>query len=361
MPLRIAIAGGGTGGHVFPAIAIAEGFLRKDPKAQLLFFGTKMGLEAQVLKGNYSFFPIRVSPIVGSGPTRVMKGVRSLPLAFLDSYGGLRRFYPHLVIGVGGYASGPVLAVAFLMGIPTVIQEQNIMPGITNRILGRFVSRVFISFEETRKYFNRSKTIVVGNPVRRSIREVSNKVDARKGKPFTVLIFGGSQGARALNEAVLQSLDYMDDVKGKLRFIHQTGEAGAVRAREAYEKKGFAGSVYPFINDMAQAYAECNLVISRAGATTLAEITAVGRASLLVPYPYAYKGHQEINARWLASQGAAEVLMEDGLTGRVLAEKIKRCASERKRLLAMEERAKSLARPDAADKIVEECRRLANV
>ncbi len=360
MAIRVAFAGGGTGGHIFPALALAEEFMRKDPQTQILFFGAEGGLEARLVKEGFSFCAIRVSPLRGRGLVKALKSASILPVAARDSFVGLRRFSPHLIIGVGGYASGPLLVAGILMGIPTVLQEQNLLPGLTNRILGRFVKRIFLSFEDTARYFPRSRISVRGNPVRRALLRLRGMPDTRHRDVFTVFLLGGSQGAHRLNEIMVRALDSLEKTKGKLQIIHQTGEADVGWVKAEYERKGFSVRVFPFITDMVQAYSECHLVISRAGATTIAELMAVGRASLLIPYPYAAGGHQEANARWLAARGAAEVLMESSLTGALLAEKIIGYMRERKRLSTMEEHARAVGRPDAAEKIVEECCRLVN-
>ncbi len=361
MGIRVAIAGGGTGGHLFPALAVAEGFQRKDPRAQFLFFGTKRGLEAKVLRGEFPFFPLTVSPLMGRGIPGALAGVVALPAAFRESFRGLSRFSPHLVLGVGGYSSGPLLAAAILMGVPTAIQEQNLLPGATNRILGRFVTRVFLSFDESCRYFPAGKAVVTGNPVRRAIREGLRGADRRARRAFTVCVLGGSQGAHRINELVIEALEGLRDIAKKLRFIHQTGASDAEWVGKAYRKKGFAAAVAPFIEDMARAYAAAHLVISRAGATTLSELMIAGRAAVLIPYPHAARRHQEANARWMADKGAAEVLMEETLTGQRLAGAIRGYLTDRRALASMEARAKSTARPDAAERIVEECWRIAHV
>lgn len=355
--MRIIIAGGGTGGHLYPGIALAREFQRYDPKVGVIFIGTERGLESKVLpKEGFALKKIRVEGLMGKGVFRKFLSLMKLPIGMLDSIRILRDLQPDCVIGVGGYAAGPALMSASLMGFLTVILEQNAIPGITNRILSRFVNLVVTSFEDSRTYFKNRRVRVMGNPIR---REIAEKEWKRKEKGiFTLLIFGGSQGASSINRAVIEALDYLSEVKDNIEIIHQTGEKDYDLVRRAYEERGFKAEVLPYIFDMSTAYSRADLILCRSGATTIAEVTANGKAAILVPYPYAAHDHQVKNAGVLERAGAAAVILDKDLKGERLAGIILTLFKDRERKKKMEEASKSLGRPDAAEKISELCREL---
>lgn len=356
--MAIIIAGGGTGGHLFPGIAIAEELLKRNPDNRVLFIGTNRGLEKKVLgRLGFELKTINVEGLKGRGILKVVHSLLKIPGSLLESYRIIGSFRPDVVAGVGGYASGPAVLVARMMGIKTVIAEQNAVPGLTNRILGHFVHRVFVTFTDSRRYFPEGKTAVTGNPVR-----ISFLKEAKAGaihelplhnRPFTILIFGGSQGARAINRKVVESLDSLLNLRGDIHFIHQTGESDQQSVEEEYRKRGFSAEVYPFIIDMAETYNRADLLLCRAGATSLAEITAVGKASILIPLPSAAGDHQTKNAVLMEKAGATVMIPERSLDGPKLAQEIGRLYRERETIGTMEAASASLGRKDAASTIVD--------
>lgn len=355
------IAGGGTGGHLFPAVAIAEEFLKRDDRNSVLFIGTEKGLEKRVL-GDYGY-PLRTIQVEGIKGKGIVRSVRSLfriPRSIVQSWSIIRDFSPHIVLGVGGYASGPVVITARFMGITTAIAEQNALPGFTNKILGRFVMKIFLTFPDKENMFPEEKVVITGNPVRAEICGVRDIIEEGE-EMLTILVFGGSQGASSINRAVSESLPYLKDVKNRLMFIHQTGERDIAEVSKAYLNNGMDAAVSPFIRDMASAYRSANLVICRAGATSVAEITALGKASILIPYPFAVGNHQVLNARLLHDAGAARMILEDDLTGESLADIIRSFHLNRRMVRKMEKQSKKLGRKEAAAKIVDSCLTLQKV
>ena len=283
--MKVIIAGGGTGGHLFPGIAMAEEFLRRDQTSSILFIGTKRGLEKRVLgEMGFHLLTLDVEGIKGKGIAKALTAILKIPRSLVASYRLIRTFRPDIVIGVGGYASGPAVMTARLMGIKTAIAEQNALPGITNRILGRIVDRIFLTFPETKKWFPERKIILSGNPVRAAFLRGPRQAEKKAGK-FTLLIFGGSQGAHSINMAVLDSLPYLDKIKEKLKVIHQTGSADIDSIKLHYQSRGIDAEVLPFIMDMAQAFRSADLLICRAGATSIAEITASAPIRSRLPCP----------------------------------------------------------------------------
>ncbi|MDD5723104.1 MAG: undecaprenyldiphospho-muramoylpentapeptide beta-N-acetylglucosaminyltransferase [Syntrophales bacterium] len=353
--VRIIIAGGGTGGHLFPAVAIAEEFLKRSQMSEVLFIGTERGLEARLLPGlGFALRTITVEGVKGRGTLGMVGGLLKIPRAITQSVSILREFRPDIALGVGGYASGPAVIAAHFMGIKTVIAEQNALPGFTNRMLGRFVDRVFLTFPDRGGLFAAAKTIVTGNPVRREFTKGMKKSRKREDS-FSILVFGGSQGARAINLAVVEAMNYLKDMRDRLVVIHQTGQGEFDEVSAAYRDRGVHAEVHPFIADMASAYRSADLLICRAGATSIAEITATGKAAILIPYPFAVGGHQELNARVLADAGAAEMILEDRLDGETLAGVIRRLAASPEMVCRMEEKSERLGNVAAAARIVDEC------
>ncbi len=353
--MRMLLAGGGTGGHLFPAVALAQCLLEREPESQVLFVGTERGLEARVLPElNLPLETIDISGLVGKGAGERLALIPKLVRSLRQSRAILDRFRPDVVVGVGGYASGPALLAAKGRRLPVIIHEQNARPGLTNRLLGKLADRICLTYPESAGWFGRG-TVVTGNPVR---RELTRHLPMPEGDPV-LLVFGGSRGARALNEGMLAALESMQNWKERLTILHQTGAEDFERVRSGYHEAGWEKvEVVPFISDMAAAYARAHLVLCRAGATTIAELTACGRPALLVPYPYAAADHQTLNARALAERGAALLLPQAEMTPGRLASLLQGLLADRPRLLDMAGAAHALGRPDAADRILDECRAL---
>lgn len=352
--IKVVIAGGGTGGHLFPGIALALEFKRREQDAQLLFVGTSRGLENTVVpRLGFALKTIRCQAVSGLGLMQKLKALFLLPTALLSAVKILKKFGPDLVLGVGGYASGPVVAAARLLGVDTAICEQNLVPGLTNRLLARLAKKVFVSYPETVAAFPRGRAIITGNPVREGLTSLSR--EGRNGSIFTILILGGSQGAKTVNAAVLAALDLLRPLKDSLHLIHQTGEEEREKIAQQYRKEGFAALVTPFLEDMTAAYAQADLVVARAGATTIAELCAAGLPAILIPYPFAASDHQRVNARNLALKGAAVMIEPERLNGETLACTILKLVKDRPRRKAMARQAKALSRPQAAREIVDIC------
>ncbi len=350
--MRLLIAGGGTGGHLFPGVAIAEEARARDPATEILFVGTERGIEARVLpKLGWPLAFINASGLKTVGIGGALRGLVRVPGALLQSRRLLRRFRPDAVIGIGGYASGPVILAAALRRVPTAILEPNSIPGLANKIVGRFVRAVFLGFDDTRRFFNPRRVLVTGNPIRRALRD---RLLAARGETagHRVFCFGGSLGARAVNSLMVDAAIALAGAGVAIDLVHQTGpdERAAVAAR--YQDAGLSVDVRAFIDDMAAEYARADLVVARAGAITLAELTAVGRPAILIPYPFAADNHQERNARALADAGAALALRQADLDGAKLAAAIRSLLADRERLGRMQAAMRSLARPDAAGAIV---------
>ncbi|HOW57606.1 MAG TPA: undecaprenyldiphospho-muramoylpentapeptide beta-N-acetylglucosaminyltransferase [Smithellaceae bacterium] len=351
--VRIVIAGGGTGGHLFPGIAIAEEFISRYPDAAILFIGTKRGIESRLpAMKSYNLVTIDVEGIKGRGIMALIKGAYRIPKSMWQARRAMKKFAPQLVIGVGGYASGPAVMTAYLMGLPTVIAEQNAVPGITNRILGKVAEKIFLTYAASGEWFPRHKVTVSGNPVRsaftRTRGQMREKADIRH-----LLIFGGSQGAAAINKAVAGMLSEMGKIKNLVQITHQTGVKDGEAMKQAYQEAGIKAEVTPFIDDMAAAYRTADLIICRAGATSLAEITAAGRAAVLIPFPLATNDHQTKNAEELAHAGAAVIIKESDLTAAVLWNTVSSLLQDEKKLKAMAENSARQGNINAAAVIVD--------
>ena len=356
--MTVVIAGGGTGGHLFPGLALAEEFRKRDDSVEVVFVGTEHGIEARVIpREGYPLKFVRAEGIVGKSFFRKVRSIAKVFLSVWDSYGILNSVMPDMVIGVGGYASGAAVLVAHLKSIPTMIHEQNSVPGMTNRILSRFVDQVCITYQESLSVFPRGKTFLTGNPVRAKIlrgeREAAQKLFSLDREMFTVFVFGGSSGATSINRTMVDALNYLGEYREKIQFLHQTGERDYESVREAYRKSGFKGTVAPFIYQMAEAYAAADMVISRAGATTLAELTALGKPSLLVPYPHSAGRHQEFNAIKLREMGAAFVVFDNEMSGEVLAKHILEMLGNASVGKEMQRASRGLGRPEACARIVD--------
>jgi UDP-N-acetylglucosamine--N-acetylmuramyl-(pentapeptide) pyrophosphoryl-undecaprenol N-acetylglucosamine transferase len=359
-PLRVVIAGGGTGGHVFPGIALAQAFMSRNSESRILFVGTGNPFERRVFSATpFSHTAIPAEGIKGRGVLQKLRAVAKVPLGVFVAMGILRRFGAQVLVGVGGYSSAPVVMGAWLMGIPIILQEQNLVPGMANRLLARLSRQIHVSFAQTRIGFDTQKIRVSGNPVREAFVTVSAKPTPPMAKEavedrFTVLVCGGSQGAHAINQAVVEALSYLKENK-RLFLIHQTGAADEADVRAAQKTHGIGGRTADFYVDMAAQYADADLVICRAGATTVAELTALGKPALLIPYPHAADQHQLLNAKLLANAGAAEMIPEPALNGRILADRILFLADHPDCLMQMAARSRALGRPQAAADIVDDC------
>jgi UDP-N-acetylglucosamine--N-acetylmuramyl-(pentapeptide) pyrophosphoryl-undecaprenol N-acetylglucosamine transferase len=362
--MRIIIAGGGTGGHLFPGIAIAEEFLARDPNNEVLFVGTEKGIEARVLpRSGYRLECIATSGMRGKRVLSKIKGVWLLLLGYVQSRRIIRSFKPDLVLGVGGYASGPLVLAAGKSSSKCFIHEQNAVPGLTNRILAKVVQTVFISLEESRQHVPAGKLLLTGNPLRRQILE-GLRDDRRRpgngngngngnGKGFHLLVFGGSAGAHRINIAMIEALPELAAIRERITIVHQTGENDLEEVRNAYQREGFNAEVVPFIDNMAEAYHKADLILCRAGATTIAEVTACGKPCIFVPYPYATDDHQRKNAEALVEKGAGFMILDRELSGKRLAamiEELERNPVVRK---SAGQKALAMARPDAAKMIVD--------
>ena len=350
--MRLLVAGGGTGGHVFPGIALAQEVVTRHPRNDAVFVGTARGLEATLVP--QVGFPIELIDVLGlkgKGLGGVLSGVLKLPVAFVQSWRILRRWAPDVVVGVGGYASGPVVLAARLMRIPTAIQEQNAIPGLTNRILGHVVQAVFTAFPEAGRHFPARKVQMLGSPIRRSLLDNYMRPVRKPDDKLQLLVFGGSQGAHALNMRVIESLPHLADLKDRLRITHQAGARDRDYVEKGYRAVGFEPDVREFITDMSAAYSGSDLVLCRAGATTLAELTVCKRPSILVPFPSAADNHQVANARSLVDVGAAVMIEERDLTGELLASEVRRLLLDPVGRDRMARAAGTLGAPQAASEI----------
>jgi UDP-N-acetylglucosamine--N-acetylmuramyl-(pentapeptide) pyrophosphoryl-undecaprenol N-acetylglucosamine transferase len=351
MSLSLLIAGGGTGGHLYPGIAVARELLSRQPGAQVTFVGTAAGIEARVVpREGFSLEVIRSAGLKGKSLPSLARGLGLLPLSAIDAWRVLTRVRPSVVIGVGGYSSGPVVALAALRGIPTLLMEQNAMPGLTNRWLARIVRAAAVTYDESTRFFG-GKAFVSGNPVRREFFEHDEH-----GMPpgaARVLVFGGSQGAHAINVAMVEAAARLAAAQPGLAVTHQTGERDLEMVRDGYRRAGLEARVEPFLYAMDREMKAADVVVCRAGATTLAELAAAGRPAILIPLPTATDDHQRKNAQALVARGAALMVEQRELTGDRLASEIVALAADSDRRRQMGLAARSLARADAASVIVD--------
>jgi len=349
--MRVIMAGGGTGGHLFPGLAVAHEFQKRDAMTEILFVGTKLGIEARAVPA--AGFPLETLPVrglKGRGLRGMIEALYGIPAGFFRSLGIINRFRPDCVIGLGGYASGPFLLAAKTKRVRSAVMEQHARPGLTNQILAKIVDLIFTAYDATAGYFSGDRVVQTGNPVR-----WQNLPQVKKEARFTVLIFGGSQGARHINQSAVEMLKSLQDLASELRIIHQTGEADLKWVKAAYSASSFEAEVIPFIDRMDEAYARADLVICRAGAATVAELAVFGKPAILIPYPYAAYDHQRFNAEALRDRGAAEMILDRQLDGGKLAARIRALYQDRVRLGGMARAAERLGRRDAAKKIVDEC------
>ncbi|HEV8369907.1 MAG TPA: undecaprenyldiphospho-muramoylpentapeptide beta-N-acetylglucosaminyltransferase [Pyrinomonadaceae bacterium] len=346
--MRVLIAAGGTGGHIYPGIAVAQEIIRRDANAKVRFVGTERGLESRLVP--QAGFELSLIDIAGLKNVSLVKRVRSLamlPTSLLSALTIIKQFKPDVVVGAGGYVSGPVVLVAALARYPTLVMDSNALPGWTNRRLARFVDRAAVSFEQALPFF-RGKGVVTGNPVRREFFEIPPK--QRDPNKFSLLVFGGSQGARAINEAMMSALNQLKASPVPLQIKHQTGAADFERVQAAYQNAGWNGAaeVRSYIDNMTPDFANADLVVCRAGATTTAELIAAGKAAVMIPFPLAADDHQRKNAEALETSGAARMILQKDLSGDRLANEIIDLAKQPTQINSMEEAIRKLARGDAA-------------
>jgi UDP-N-acetylglucosamine--N-acetylmuramyl-(pentapeptide) pyrophosphoryl-undecaprenol N-acetylglucosamine transferase len=358
-PLAVIVAGGGTGGHLYPGIAVAREIVRRDPSARVSFAGTSRGLEARVVpREGFELDVIRSAGIKGKSLGSRLRGAVLLLPSALDAWRIVARRKPDAVIGVGGYSSGPVVMMAALRGVPTMVLEQNVVPGLTNRLLARVVRAAAVTYEQTLPFF-RGKGFVSGNPVRSEFFETGSRLQVPGSRPGRILILGGSQGAHAINVAMVAAAPELVRAHAGLEIVHQTGDRDLAAARETYAGAGIAARSESFLDAVAQEMTAADLVIGRAGATTLAELAAAGRPAVLIPLPTATDDHQRKNARVLVDAGAAEMIEQRELTGPQLAGVVSRLLGDPARLAAMGRAMRAFARPDAAGRIVDRTLELA--
>jgi len=363
--LRIVIAGGGTGGHLFPGIAIADVFMERQPATRVLFVTSGKKIEETVLaKTLFEKKLISVQGIKGKGLIAKLASVCRLPKGMFDALRLLIEFKPHVVIGMGAYSAGPVIACAWLLKIHRVIHEQNSIPGLTNRLLSGLAEKIYVSFPDTGfKSSVRHKIDFTGNPVRNEIIQATGYGQTRsegqkdEKQLFNVLVLGGSQGAHSINMAVIDSIIHLDH-PAKFRFVHQTGISDADEVSRVYKQLKVASVVAPFFTDMADCYKEADLVICRSGATTVAELTVTGKAVIFIPFPFATDDHQVVNARALVEDGAAEMILEKDLAGQKLAKKIAFYAEKSEVKQRMELKIRKFGHPDAAERIADDIYRI---
>jgi UDP-N-acetylglucosamine--N-acetylmuramyl-(pentapeptide) pyrophosphoryl-undecaprenol N-acetylglucosamine transferase len=346
----IVVAGGGTGGHLYPGISIAQEIEARRRGVEIVFAGAGTSLERTILAPHgYRLIAIRSGGVVGKSLAGRMRGIGRAMAGFAQSIRTLMSGRPRVVIGVGGYASGPMVMAAVMLRVPSLIHEQNYYPGLTNRLLAPWVRRVAVSFEETRAYFG-GRGEVTGNPIRAAFRDAKRKA---RGDTFNVLIFGGSQGAKRLNSAVVDALPHLHEHRSVLRFLHGTGATDHERVAAAYRASGFEAQALPYITDILKAYEWADLVVARAGASSVSEIAVCGKASILVPLPTSAHDHQRYNARKFVEANASLLMEESSLTGPLLAKTLVDLRADPERVSAMERSALLLARPDAAARIVD--------
>jgi UDP-N-acetylglucosamine--N-acetylmuramyl-(pentapeptide) pyrophosphoryl-undecaprenol N-acetylglucosamine transferase len=350
------IAGGGTGGHVFPALAVAQEWLRRKPRGaaggrQVVFVGTERGIETKLVpQAGFPLELIRAAGLKGIGGMTLLRNVAMLPAGMWDSEKIIGRHSFNVALGVGGYASGPMILAAVLHRIPTVVFEPNVEPGFTNRILARMATRLAVAHEETARQLGR-KAVATGCPVRKEFFAIPRKENHEP--PFNLLITGGSRGALPINRAVIDSLDLLMARKNRLFIVHQTGERDYNAVRVAYARRQFQAEVVPFIENMADRFAQADLIVCRSGAITVAEVSASGRAAIFIPFGASTDAHQMRNAETMEKAGAARLLPQDQLTPERLTTEIFSLLDQPRRIVEIEDRARSLAKPRAVEDIVD--------
>jgi UDP-N-acetylglucosamine--N-acetylmuramyl-(pentapeptide) pyrophosphoryl-undecaprenol N-acetylglucosamine transferase len=356
--MKLMIAGGGTGGHLFPGVALAQTWMQRAPEAEVFFVGTARGLESKVVpQAGFRLHLIEQRGLKRLGLVQTLKALLMLPRSFLQSLRIVRKEHPNVALGVGGYAAGPAMMAAWLLGVPTLILEPNAMPGLTNRLLGWVARKIVSPYERAAQHFGRKKLITAGIPVRGQIIDAMKRVQPRTDATPTVLVFGGSQGAQAINKAVREAAPGW--IKDGIRLIHQTGPGDFAATKQFYDAQGLQVDVREFITDMAAVYEACDLVVCRAGASTLAELALVKKPAILVPLPTAADDHQTKNAQAFAAVGAGVHLPQRELGGEVLGKLVRELLADKPRLAAMAQKAQTLGDEDAAQNLCNLCLELA--
>ncbi len=363
-PLRLLVTGGGTGGHLFPAIAVAREFQRQYPGTKVLFVGTKRKIDTSSLaRYGYASKSVTCHGVKGKNFFQLAKALCSLPIGCMQALSIIWKFKPHIVIGVGGYVTAPVIAAAKSQSVPTVIHEQNSIPGLANRKLGKLADRICLSLPGAEQYFDPAKTVRTGNPVRENILSLLDQNKGREKKGKCIAVLGGSQGAHAINNLMVGAVAAGNKRKGGWEFadlviFHQTGAADCEMVRAAYKKAGITAKVEPFFTDMAEVYKQAGLVISRAGATTLSELSVLGLPAIVIPYPHAADNHQKKNGDYYANAGGAILYEQEQLTGDTLAEAIHSLLNDDEKRLQMGRAMSQLGIRTAAENIVACCMEL---
>ncbi|HYX28676.1 MAG TPA: undecaprenyldiphospho-muramoylpentapeptide beta-N-acetylglucosaminyltransferase [Pyrinomonadaceae bacterium] len=354
--MRVLIAAGGTGGHIYPGIAVAKEITRRDPSSVIRFVGTARGLENRLVpQSGFELSIIESAGLVNMGLMQRLRGLMILPKSFFDARRVIKAFAPDVVVGAGGYVSGPVLMTASLMRLPTVLMESNAVPGFTNRRLARFVDAAAVSFEATLPYF-RGKGVFTGNPVRHEFFQIQPK--PREPQCVSLLLFGGSQGSRVINDAMIAALTHLAEYRERLHLTHQTGPADFSKVRDAYAANGWTNAeVREYIDQMTDAFAANDLIVSRAGATTTSELMAAGKAAIMIPLPGQLE--QRRNAEVLRDAGGARMILQDDLSGERLAKEIVALVNAPEEITRMENASRKLARADAAGAAVDLIERVA--
>ena len=344
------IAGGGTGGHIYPAIAIAREYLGRDASRRVVFVGTEKGLEKQIVpKAGFPLEFIDVGGLKGKGGLDLVRNFARLPMGFFQARRIVAKHDPNVVLGVGGYSSGPVLAAARMRRVPTIIHESNAFPGVANRTIAKFATAVAVAFDEAGTRLKRKDAVVTGNPIRAEFFSLGNRATGQPGN--RVLVFGGSQGSHILNETMTRALPFL---KNDLDIVHQTGPRELETVLAAYRQSAFPNArVVAYLDPIADEIANAALVVSRAGAMTIGELAAAGRAAILVPFAQATNNHQEINARVVEKAGGAVVITEAELTPERLAGAISQVIGDPENTARMGAAAKTLANPNATKNIVD--------
>ena len=354
MSIRVLIAAGGTGGHVYPGIAIAEAIQERFEDAHVEFVGTELGLEKRLLPtAGYQVNFVRASRVKNAGVFERLKGILRLPIGMLDASKVISRVSPDVVVSVGGYSAAPTVLMSWLRRIPTVTVEPNAIPGLTNRVLGRLAQVACVGFQNAATWYRAEKVRVLGVPLRRSVVQAisrARRTAADTDAAFRLLVFGGSQGARFLNERVPECVAGLN-----IEIVHQTGEADHGLVQERYQTIGVKADVRPYIEDMAAAYANCDLAIARAGASSVAELAVSGTPALLVPFPYAADDHQAANGAALAASGGARMIRQSEWVDAEIADWLKGLANSPAKLTGMANAAAESGRPEAARHVVDEC------
>ncbi|MFQ5866419.1 MAG: undecaprenyldiphospho-muramoylpentapeptide beta-N-acetylglucosaminyltransferase [bacterium] len=354
--MRILIVLGGTGGHIYPGLALGEKLRKRNN--EVILVGKKRGIGERIAQeSGFSFFQIVGEGLVRGFSLKVIRFLGKFIQGFFQSIQIFRCFRPDIVVGMGGYLAFPVVLAAKISRITCAIHEQNVLPGLTNRILAKIVNIITVSFKETERYFPSKKTFLTGNPVRKSILSCARSEGVRKlnlveGKK-NLLVFGGSQGAHSINLATVKALNFLTPLRKKIQIIHIVGIEQFSEIREEYEKRDYSSCVLPYLLHMEYAYSCCDLVISRSGASTVAEIIAKGLPSILIPYPYATAGHQKTNAEFLSKRGACLLIEDDQLTGEILADIIIHLIDDQAELRGMADNTRRLSIDDAATRMAD--------